>query len=236
MRILVIEDNHSTAQIIELALRKEDIICDKTNLGQEGYDISLLYDHDLIILDLDLPDVNGLDILKKLRALKRKVPVLILSGFASTEDKIRGLGLGADDYLTKPFNIFELIARVKAIVRRSRGHSDLLIEVENLKVNLDDHTTFIKDKAVHLTYSEQAVLEILALRKGHSVSKEQFLNHLYSGIDEPELKIIDVFVCKMRKKLFVASEGVNYIETSWGRGYALKHPNEIINYDNSRKN
>ncbi len=227
MRVLVIEDNHSTAQTIELALAKQGIICDISDLGQDGLEVSSLYDYDLIILDLMLPDTSGLEVLRKLRNAKRKVPVLILSGLSTTEDKIKGLGFGADDYLTKPFNIDELIARVRAIVRRSQGHSDALIEIDNLKINLDSHVTTIGENVVHLTYKEQAVLELLALRKGIVVAKEQFLNHLYNGVDEPEFKIIDVFVCKMRKKLYDASGGINYIETVWGRGYALKHPNEI---------
>ncbi|MCE2991348.1 MAG: response regulator transcription factor [Candidatus Jidaibacter sp.] len=227
MRVLVIEDNHSTAQTIELALAKQGIVCDISDLGEDGLEISSLYEYDLIILDLMLPDASGLDILRKLRNEKKKVPVLILSGLGSTEDKIKGLGFGADDYLTKPFNIDELIARVRAIVRRSKGHSDAVVQIADLVVNLDSHTTKIGDSIIHLTYKEQAVLELLALRKGVVVAKEQFLSHLYNGGDEPEFKIIDVFVCKMRKKLYDASGGVNYIETVWGRGYALKHPNEI---------
>jgi two-component system cell cycle response regulator CtrA len=227
MRVLVIEDNHSTAQTIELALAKQGIVCDISDLGEDGLEISSLYEYDLIILDLMLPDASGLDILRKLRNEKKKVPVLILSGLGSTEDKIKGLGFGADDYLTKPFNIDELIARVRAIVRRSKGHSDAVVQIADLVVNLDSHITKIGDSIIHLTYKEQAVLELLALRKGMVVAKEQFLSHLYNGDDEPEFKIIDVFVCKMRKKLYDASGGVNYIETVWGRGYALKHPNEI---------
>lgn len=227
MRVLVIEDNHSTAQTIELALAKQGIICDISDLGQDGLEISNLYDYDLIVLDLMLPDTNGLEVLRELRNNKKKVPVLILSGLGSAEDKIKGLGFGADDYLTKPFNIDELIARVRAIVRRSKGHSDSIIEINDLVINLDTHVTKVGGAVVHLTYKEQAVLELLALRKGVAVAKEQFLNHLYNGVDEPEFKIIDVFVCKMRKKLYDASGGINYIETVWGRGYALKHPNEI---------
>jgi two-component system, cell cycle response regulator CtrA len=226
MRVLIIEDNHSTAQTIELALVKQGIICDISDLGNDGFEISTLYDYDLIILDLMLPDANGLDVLQKLRNSKKKVPVLILSGLGSSEDKIKGLGFGADDYLTKPFDVDELIARVRAIVRRSQGHSDSLINIESLKINLDTHVTTVEDKPLHLTSKEQAVLELLAMKKGLVVTKEQFLSHLYNGMDEPEFKIIDVFVCKMRKKLYDAS-GVNFIETVWGRGYSLKHPEEI---------
>lgn len=222
MRVLIIEDNHSTAKTIELALLKENMQCDISSLGHEGYEISALYDYDLIILDLVLPDTNGLEILKKLRNSKKVVPVLIISGLASSEDKIKGLGYGADDYLTKPFDMAELVARIKAIVRRSKGHSDSTIEIGNLKINLNDHTTTVMNNMIHLTHKEQAIIELLALRRGHAVSKEQFLDHLYNGMDEPELKIIDVFVCRLRRKLSKASNGFDYIGTSWGRGYILK--------------
>lgn len=233
MRVLIIEDNHSTAQTIELALAKQGIICDISDLGEDGFEISKLYDYDLVILDLMLPDTNGLEVLKKMRATKKQVPVLILSGLSTSEDKIKGLGIGADDYLSKPFNTEELIARVKAIIRRSKGHSESIIEVADIKVNVDSHTTTLDNKPLHLTSKEQSIIELLALRKGQSVSKDQFLTHLYNGLDEPELKIIDVFVCKLRKKIFDASGGINYIETIWGRGYALKHPDEIP--DNQKK-
>jgi two-component system cell cycle response regulator CtrA len=233
MRVLIIEDNNSTAQTIELALAKEGIICDRAELGEDGLGVSKLYKHDLMILDLMLPDISGYDVLKRLRESKRDVPVLILSGLGASEEKVKGLGFGADDYLTKPFNMSELVARVKAIIRRSHGHPDSVIEIGDLSINLDLHNTKIGAQIVHLTTKEQALLELLALRRGQIVTKEQFLTHLYNGIDEPELKIIDVFVCKMRKKIEEASGGINYIETIWGRGYSLKHPDEIP--DNQRK-
>ena len=227
MRVLIIEDNHSTARTIELALAKQGIICDISDLGEDGFEISKLYQYNLIILDLMLPDTSGLEILKKIRNSKGHVPVLILSGLGSSEDKIRGLGIGADDYLSKPFNIEELVARVKAIIRRSEGHSDSIVLIADLKVNFDAHTVELHNKPLHLTTKEQAILELLAIKKGQTVTKDQFLTHLYNGLDEPELKIIDVFVCKLRKKLYEASYGANYIETIWGRGYALKHPDEL---------
>jgi two-component system cell cycle response regulator CtrA len=233
MRVLIIEDNNSTAQTIELALAKEGIICDRSELGEDGLEVSKLYDYDLICLDIMLPDISGYDVLKRIRDSKRNIPILILSGLGASEEKVKGLGFGADDYLTKPFNMSELVARVKAIIRRSRGHPDSIIEVNDLTVNLDLHNTKIHGNPVHLTSKEQAILELLALRKGQIVTKEQFLTHLYNGIDEPELKIIDVFVCKMRKKIFEASAGINYVETIWGRGYSLKNPDEIP--ENQRK-
>ena len=156
-----------------------------------------------------------------MRASKIKTPILILSGMAGIEDKVKGLGFGADDYLTKPFHKDELVARIQAIVRRSKGHAQSVITTGDLVVNLDQKTVAIAGNRVHLTGKEYQMLELLALRKGTTLTKEMFLNHLYGGMDEPELKIIDVFICKLRKKLANASGGKNYIETVWGRGYVL---------------
>ncbi len=224
MRVLLVEDDASTAKAIELSLASEGIICDTTELGEEGLEIGRIYDYDIIILDLMLPDIDGYEVLRRFRAAKVTTPILILSGLSGPDQKIKGLGYGADDYLTKPFNKGELIARIQAIVRRSKGHSESVIRTGKLVINLDTRSVEVDSKAVHLTSKEYAILELLSLRKGSTLTKEMFLNHLYGGIDEPELKIIDVFVCKLRKKLTEASGGENYIETVWGRGYVLKEP------------
>ena len=224
MRVLLVEDDSATAKSIQLMLRSEDYVCDTTDLGEDGLEIGRLYDYDIIILDLMLPDIDGYEVLTRLRAARVETPVLILSGLSDADDKIKGLGGGADDYLTKPFDKRELIARVQAIVRRSKGHSDSVIQTGKMKVNLDARTVEVADKSVHLTGKEYGILELLSLRKGTTLTKEMFLNHLYGGMEEPELKIIDVFVCKLRKKLSTASEGEHYIETVWGRGYVLREP------------
>tara|TARA_Y100000590_G_C15670594_1_gene996101 strand:- start:596 stop:1249 length:654 start_codon:yes stop_codon:yes gene_type:complete len=197
-----------------------------TDLGEEGLDLGKLYEYDVIILDLNLPDMSGYDVLRKLRSSKIDTPVLILSGMSEADDKIRGFGVGADDYLTKPFNKDELTARLNAIVRRSRGHSRSAIQIGSLEVDLDSKLATVNGNQVNLTSKEYAILEVLALRKGTTLTKEMFLNHLYGGMDEPEIKIIDVFVCKLRKKLAAASGGVDFIETVWGRGYVLRNPRE----------
>jgi two-component system cell cycle response regulator CtrA len=226
MRVLLVEDDTSTARSIELALASEAIVCDTVELGEEGLEIGKIYDYDIIILDLMLPDIDGYEVLLRLRSAKIKIPILILSGLSSADQKIKGLGFGADDYLTKPFNKGELIARIQAIVRRSKGHSESLIDLGKIKLNLDTRTVDVDGTPLHLTSKEYAILELLALRKGTILTKEMFLNHLYGGIDEPELKIIDVFVCKLRKKLSEATSGTNFIETVWGRGYLLRE--EIV--------
>ncbi len=225
MRVLLVEDDASTARSIELALASEGIICDIAGLGEEGLEIGKLYDYDIIILDMMLPDIDGYEVLRRFRAANIKTPILILSGLAGSDHKIKGLGIGADDYVTKPFNRGELLARIQAIVRRSKGHSESVIRIGKLTINLDERSVSVNGKQVHLTSKEYAILELLALRRGTSLTKEMFLNHLYGGIDEPELKIIDVFICKLRKKLADASDGENYIETLWGRGYIMRDPN-----------
>ncbi|WP_244478030.1 response regulator transcription factor, partial [Methylobacterium sp. Leaf86] len=156
--------------------------------------------YDIILLDLTLPDMSGYEVLRNLRVAKVKTPILILSGMASIEDKVKGLGFGADDYLTKPFHKDELVARIHAIVRRSKGHAQSVITTGDLTVNLDEKMVAIAGNRVNLTGKEYQILELLALRKGTTLTKEMFLNHLYGGMDEPELKIIDVFICKLRKK------------------------------------
>ena len=225
MRVLLVEDDAGVAQSIELMLKGEEINVYRTNLGEEGVDLAKIYDYDIILLDLNLPDMSGYEVLRSLRSAKVATPILILSGLASIEDKIRGLGLGADDYLSKPFHKDELIARVHALVRRSKGHADSRITVGDLTVNLEARNVELHGQKLHLTAKEYQMLALLALRKGSTLTKEMFLNHLYGDVDdEPDAKIIDVFVCKLRKKLASASGGMDYIETVWGRGYVLREP------------
>jgi len=226
MRVLLIEDDSATAQSIELMLLSEGFNVFTTSLGEEGVDLGKIYDYDIILLDLGLPDISGYEVLRTLRVSKIRTPILILSGMAGTEDKVRGLGFGADDYLTKPFHKDELVARIHAIVRRAKGHAQSVIQTGDLVVNLDTKTVEVGDERVHLTGKEYQMLELLSLRKGTTLTKEMFLNHLYGGIDEPELKIIDVFICKLRKKLAMATGGEHYIETVWGRGYVLRDPKQ----------
>jgi two-component system cell cycle response regulator CtrA len=226
MRVLLIEDDNATAQSIELMLESESFNVYTTDLGEEGLDLGKLYDYDIILLDLNLPDMSGFEVLRSLRVSKVKTPTLILSGLVGIEDKVKGLGFGADDYMTKPFHKDELVARIHAVVRRSKGHAQSVIQTGNLVVNLDTKTVEINGARVHLTGKEHQMLELLSLRKGTSVTKEMFLTNLYGGMDEPGIKIIDVFICKLRKKLANASGGQDYIETIWGRGYVLRQPTD----------
>jgi two-component system cell cycle response regulator CtrA len=225
MRVLMIEDDASVARGVELILKTEGFNVLTTDLGEEGVDLGKLYDYDLILLDLNLPDMSGLDVLRALRNSRIGTPVMILSGSAEIDSKVKTLGGGADDYLTKPFHRDELVARIHAVVRRSKGHSQSTIRTGDIVVNLDGKTVEVNGERVHLTGKEYQMLELLSLRKGTTLTKEMFLNHLYGGMDEPELKIIDVFICKLRKKLKMAAKD-HYIETVWGRGYMLQDPRE----------
>ena len=224
MRVLLVEDDPTTSKSIEMMLTHANLNVYATDMGEEGLDLAKFYDYDLILLDLNLPDMPGHEVLRRLRRARVETPILILSGDDDTESKLRVFGFGADDYLTKPFHREELVARIYAIVRRSKGHSQSIIHTGKIAVNLDAKTVEVDGSTVHLTGKEYQMLELLSLRKGTTLTKEMFLNHLYGGMDEPELKIIDVFICKLRKKLDKATGGENYIDTVWGRGYVLCDP------------
>ena len=234
MRVLLVEDDPTTSKSIEMMLSHANLNVYATDMGEEGIDLAKLYDYDLILLDLDLPDMDGHEVLRQLRLARVETPILILTGADDTDSKIRGFGFGADDYLTKPFHREELVARIHAIIRRSKGHAQSLINTGKVTVNLDAKTVEAEGKTVHLTGKEYQMLELLSLRKGTTLTKEMFLNHLYGGMDEPELKIIDVFICKLRKKLSIATGGDNYIETVWGRGYVLRDPQPLEGVGSNR--
>lgn len=226
MRILLIEDDTPTAKGIEALLKQEGLVVDTTSFGQYGLEVGKIYDYDSIILDLMLPDIEGTEVIKKLRAANIGTPVVVLSGLSESKNKVTCLDIGADDYITKPFDGKELVSRIQAVVRRSKGHAESTITIGRMKINLQSRRVEIDGKPLHLTGKEYSILELLCLRKGSTLTKDMFLNHLYGGMDEPELKIIDVFVCKLRKKLMEALDGECYIETIWGRGYTIKDPAE----------
>ena len=223
MRILLIEDDLVAARGISLMLKSSGAVVDHADTGEEGLELTRHYDYDIVILDLMLPDIEGFDVVRRMRISRNDTPVLILSGLSRPQVKVKGLGLGADDFITKPFDKAELLARMQAIVRRSKGFSQPSLRVGPLLLNLDSHEVTVDGHPVHLTGKEYAILELLVLRKGMVLTKEAFLNHLYGGMDEPEMKIIDVFICKLRKKLALAG-AESLIGTVWGRGYMIREP------------
>ena len=215
MRLLLIEDDSAMALSIELLLKSERFCVCKTDLGEEAIGLIKLHDYDIILLDVNLPDISGFEVLRSVRLARVETPILIISGVAGASEMVRALRFGADDYMTKPFHKEELVARIHAILRRSKGHAQSVVQAGDLIVNLDAKTVEVNGTRVPLTGKEYQMVELLAQRKGMTISKEMFLNHLYGGMDEPGLKIIDVFICKFRKKLANVSGGKDHIETSW---------------------
>lgn len=226
MRVLLVEPDKSVSNAVELFLNSRRMNVYTTDRGEDAIDLAKIYDYDIVLLEINLPDQSGYDVIRTLRKNKIDTPILVVSGLHKTEDRVMALDFGADDYLTKPFHKDELISRIDSIVRRANGHADPVIKVGNMEVNLNRNTCEIDGNPIHLTAKEYGMLEIMAIRRGTCITKEMFLNHLYGGMDEPELKIIDVFICKLRKKLSTANHhpehrGKHYIETIWGRGYRL---------------
>jgi len=227
MRVLLIEDEPTLAKSIELMLRSESFDVTTVEDGEAGLRVARAEHYGIILLDLNLPDMSGYEVLRSLRRASIRTPVLILSGLADITDKVKGLGFGADDYVTKPFHKDELVARVHAILRRSAEQDEQVVHCGDLAVRIDAKRAEVAGKPLNLTGKEYAMLELMALRQGSVLTKEMFLSALYGGMDEPEIKIIDVFICKLRKKLADASEGKDYILTTWGRGYALHPPEDV---------
>ena len=223
MRVLLVEDDAIAARGVALLAKSRGAVVDIADTGAEALELVRHYDYDIVVLDLMLPDMEGYDVVRRMRAARIDVPVLILSGLTRPDAKVKGLGLGADDFITKPFDTAELIARMHAIVRRSKGFAQPTLKVGPLELNQESRQVNVGERAVHLTGKEYAILELMVLRKGMVLTKEAFLNHLYGGMDEPEVKIIDVFICKLRKKL--AQGGCpSLISTIWGRGYMVREP------------
>ncbi len=227
MRVLLVEDDLTTARAVTLVLKSASAVVDQADTGEEALELLRHYDYDIVVLDLILPDMEGFEVVRRMRQGRNSTPVLVLSGLARAQAKVKALGMGADDFMTKPFDRAELLARVQAVVRRSKGFSQPMLRLGGLQISLDSREVTVNGQPVHLTGKEYAILELLVLRKGMVLTKEAFLNHLYGGMDEPEMKIIDVFVCKLRKKLALAGAG-SVIGTVWGRGYMIREPAEPV--------
>ncbi len=221
MRILLVDDDINVGRGLPLTLKAAGAITDVADTGEEALEMLRHYEYDLVILELILPDIDGYEVVRRMRAGRNHTPVLALTGLSQPQARVKALSSGADDVITKPFDRAELLARMQAVVRRSKGFSQPAVSVGALVLNLDSREVRVGGRPVHLTGKEYAILELLVMRKGMVLTKEAFLNHLYGGMDEPEMKIIDVFVCKLRKKLAQAGAD-NLIGTVWGRGYMIR--------------
>ncbi|MBL6766862.1 MAG: response regulator transcription factor [Candidatus Micropelagos sp.] len=222
MRILIIEDDALLAERIQEIIEEAGHEVDHALTGEEGLSLAEMESHNVIILDMGLPDMSGNDITKALRNASNNVPILVLSARTQLEDKLAALDLGADDFMIKPFHRDELLARLHALLRRSEGLNSHVVQIGDLQIDIRNKQLLADNKPVTLTRKEFEILELLAMRQGRPVEKSTLMNHLYGSNDEPEIKIIDVFICTLRKKLAEYNKGRHCIENVWGRGYALR--------------
>ena len=222
MRILIIEDDALLAERIQEIIEEAGHEVNHALTGEEGLSLAEMESHNVIILDMGLPDMSGNDITKALRNASNNVPILVLSARTQLEDKLAALDLGADDFMIKPFHRDELLARLHALLRRSEGLNSHVVQIGDLQIDIRNKQLLVENKPVTLTRKEFEILELLAMSQGRPVEKSTLMNHLYGSNDEPEIKIIDVFICTLRKKLAEYNKGRHCIETVRGRGYALR--------------
>ncbi len=227
MRVLLIEGDADTAKTVELMLKSEGVDTYTTDLGEEGVDLGRLYDYEAILTEAVLPDISGFEVVNRLRASKIKTPIIFVSGLAAIADKVKGLALGADDYMTKPFHRDELVARIHAVVRRSNGHAESKITFGNAELNMDKNTLTVGGAKVHLTHLEYRLMESLALRKNSVVTKEVIFGALYGVNDDVEIKMIDVKISHLRGKLSHAGAIGFDMKAVWGRGYTLEEGEDL---------
>ena len=221
MRLLLVEDSDRLRRSLGQGLQRAGFAVDLAADGREGLAYGELNDYDVIILDLMLPEVDGLTVLRTLRLRGRNTHVLILSARDQVEDRIRGLELGADDYLVKPFSFDELCARVRALIRRRYESKDPVLHVGDLEIDTARRLAARDGTHLPLTPTEYALLELLALRRGRVVSRDQILGHLYDSLAEVSSNVIEVLVCSLRKK--VQPEGTApLIVTRRGAGYLIE--------------
>ncbi len=221
MRVLIVEDGGLSNRDLAQLLRSNGVIVDQIERGEDALALAKHYDYDVLLVDLILPDMESYDLVRRMRSARIDTPIIVQGPQTRPQARVKAFGVGADDFITKPYDHAELFARMQAIIRRSKGYSQPTLRCGPLVLNLDSREVLVSGTSVHLTGKEYSILELLVLRKGMVLTKEVFLNHLYGGIDEPEMKIIDVFICKLRRKLADAG-APNVIGTVWGRGYMVR--------------
>ena len=216
MRILIVEDEPDLLRSVAQALREEGYAVDSANNGEDGLFNAESYDYDAIILDVMLPKMDGWEILKRLRKTK-KTPVLMLNARDQSRDRVRGLDTGADDYVVKPFDLSELFARLRALIRRSANKTTNVIEIGDVKIDTATRNVFLKEKPVELTAREYSLVEFLALHRGEVVTRTQLYEHLFDENECSLSNLLDVHVSNVRKKL-----GAEFIVTRRGHGYCIE--------------
>ncbi|QDH13783.1 response regulator transcription factor [Formicincola oecophyllae] len=224
MRVLIAHNHHDSVPGLNQVFRQQGHVVENCPSAEEALNMLQHYDYDLFLAAAPLADMKSSDLMRRLRRARIEVPAMVLSAERDTGEKLNAFSAGADDYIDLPCCQEEITARAQALLRRARGFSEPLLRHGPLELNLETQLVTINGAPVHLTGKEYAILELLVMRKGAILTKDMFLNHLYGGIDEPEIKIIDVFICKLRRKLQKC--GVeNLITTIWGRGYIMRDDN-----------
>jgi two-component system cell cycle response regulator CtrA len=219
--VLLVDDDREAAAGIALFLKAAGAHVDIAGDAAEAFDYLDHYDYEAVVLDVLLPGIQGYDILARMRARGIATPVLMLSGLIQPDARIKGLGLGADDFVSKPADHRELLARLQAVVRRSAGYSQAVLRAGSVTLDPAGRTVAVSGRPVALTGKEFGALELLLLRRGRVVRKEVFLDHLYDGLSDPGVRVIDVYICTLRRKLAQAGAR-DLIGTVTGQGYIVR--------------
>lgn len=232
MRILFVNGDFLAGSELRATLKRVRGTVDQANTANEGFELAHLHDYDAIVLEMVLSDMDGLEVIERMRAAHVTQPILAVAANASNDVIVRAFSLGADDFLAKPYDLDELVARLQAIVRRTRGRSNgkIYLRAGPLQMDIAAHEVWVNGEPLRLTGTEFAILELLMSRQGSTLTKEAIIEHLYGGIDEPQIKIIDVFICKLRKKLSRLGVG-HMVGTVWGRGYGLHQPETAASWN-----
>lgn len=215
MRLLIVEDEADLRQALAMSLSDEGYAIDQAEDGEEGFYMAMEWNYDAVILDIMMPNMNGWEVLEKLRKFK-DTPVLILTARGAIDDRVKGLDLGSDDFMVKPFDMDELNARLRALIRRAAGKSAPTLSFQGLELNTATKTVSVDGKVVKLTALEFSLVQYLLMHSGSVVSRTDLYEHLFNEDDDSLSNVLDVHVCNARRKL-----GGDYIKTRRGHGYTI---------------
>ena len=233
MRLLLACADPATARPLRAVLQAQGWVVDHADTAEEALDVVHHYEHAAVLIAEGLPDMAAHDAVRRLRAKGVRTPAVVLSASERAEERVRAFSAGADDVVAKGIDRDELVARLRAVTRRARGHAQNLLAIGPVSLNLDSREVHVHGRQVHLTGKEFAILQLLVLRRGMVMGKDAILSQLYGGMDEPEAKIVDVFVCKLRRKLDQAG-APEVIGTVWGHGYIARDPAPVAEAPASR--